>query len=73
MDNKTLRDLREDLVGELDAINLYQMHIDEIDDEEVKKLLSHIRDDEKEHVAELVKAIRSLDPSQEEKFQKEGL
>ncbi|MFA5360367.1 MAG: demethoxyubiquinone hydroxylase family protein [Candidatus Paceibacterota bacterium] len=73
MDNKTLIDLREDLVGELDAINLYQMHIDEIDDEEVKKLLSHIRDDEKEHVAELVKAIRSLDPSQEEKFQKEGL
>jgi uncharacterized protein len=73
MDNKTLIALREDLVGELDAINLYQVHIDEIDDEEVKKVLAHIRDDEKEHVAELVKIIRKLDSSQEEKFQKEEL
>ncbi|MDD3098211.1 MAG: demethoxyubiquinone hydroxylase family protein [Candidatus Pacebacteria bacterium] len=73
MDNKTLIALREDLVGELDAINLYQVHIDEIDDEEVKKVLAHIRDDEKEHVAELVKIIRKLDASQEEKFQKEEL
>ena len=73
MDNKTLIALREDLVGELDAINLYQVHIDEIDDEEVKKVLTHIRDDEKEHVAELVKVIRKLDSSQEEKFQKEEL
>lgn len=73
MDNKTLIALREDLAGELDAINLYQVHIDEIDDEEVKKVLTHIRDDEKEHVAELVKIIRKLDSSQEEKFQKEEL
>ncbi|MDD5760442.1 MAG: demethoxyubiquinone hydroxylase family protein [Candidatus Pacebacteria bacterium] len=73
MDNKILMALREDLIGELGAINLYQTHIDEIDDEEVKKVLSHIRDDEKEHVAELVKAIRKIDPSQDEKFQKENL
>jgi len=73
MDNKTLIALREDLVGELEAINQYQEHIDEIDDEEIKKILAHIRDDEKEHVAELVKIIRKLDPSQEEKFQKEEL
>ena len=62
-----------DLIGELDAINLYQMHIDEIDDEEVKKVLTHIRDDEKEHVAELTKVIRKLDSIQEEMFQKEEL
>jgi rubrerythrin len=73
MDNKTLIALRKDLVGELDAINLYQVHIDEIDDEEAKEVLAHIRDDEKEHVAELVKIIRKLDSSQEEKFQKEEL
>lgn len=73
MDNKTLIALREDLVGELDAINQYQEHIDEMDDEEVKKVLTHIRDDEKEHVAELVKVIRKLDTTQEEKFQKEEL
>jgi len=73
MDNKTLINLREDLVGELGAINQYQEHIDKIDDEEVKKTLSHIRDDEKEHVAELIKIIRKLDGTQEEKFQKEEL
>ena len=73
MDNKTLKNLREDLVGELQAINQYQEHIDESDNEEVKKVLGHIRDDEKEHVAELTKIIRRLDEIQEEKFQKEEL
>jgi rubrerythrin len=73
MDNKTLKSLREDLIGELVAINQYQEHIDEIDDEEVKKILGHVRDDEKEHVAEITKIIRKLDETQEEKFQKEGL
>ena len=73
MDNKILKDLREDLIGELEAINQYQEHIDEIEDEEVKKILSHIRDDEKEHFAELTKIIRKLDETQEEKFQKEEL
>ena len=40
--------LREDLVGELQAINQYQEHIDTIDDEDARKVLEHIRDDEKE-------------------------
>lgn len=73
MDNKTLKNLRKDLVGELEAINQYQEHIDETDDQEVKKILSHIMDDEKEHVAELTKIIRKIDETQEEKFQKEEL
>ncbi len=73
MDNKDLNNLREDLIGELVAINQYQDHIDEAGDEEVKKVMGHIRDDEKEHFAELTKLIRKLDSTQEEKFQKEGL
>ena len=73
MDNKDLKNLREDLIGELDAINQYQEHIDETDDEEIKKVLGHIRDDEKEHFAELTKIIRKIDETQEEKFQKEEL
>lgn len=73
MDNKTLKSLREDLIGELAAINQYQEHIDEIDDEGVKEILGHVRDDEKEHVAEITKIIRKLDETQEEKFQKEEL
>ena len=73
MNNKDLENLRADLIGELEAINQYQEHIDETDNEEIKKVLGHIRDDEKEHFAELTKIIRKLDQLQEEKFQKEGL
>jgi len=73
MNNNDLENLREDLVGELQAINQYQEHIDETDNEKIKKVLSHIRDDEKEHFAELTKLIQELDEVQKEKFQKEGL
>ena len=65
--------LREDLVGELQAINQYQEHIDTLGDEEAIRILEHIRDDEKEHVAELTKLILSLDSTQAEKFKKEEL
>lgn len=60
--------LREDLIGELEAINQYQLHIDNIDNEEVKELLSHIRNDEKEHVAEITHLLTRLDSIQREKF-----
>lgn len=60
--------LREDLMGELQAINQYQAHIDNIDEPEVKELLSHIRDDEKEHVAELTHLIARIDAIQRQKF-----
>ncbi len=73
MNNNDLKNLREDLAGELQAINQYQEHIDETDNEKIKEVLSHIRDDEKEHFAELAKLIQELDATQKEKFQKEGL
>ncbi len=60
--------LREDLMGELQAINQYQAHIDNIDDPEIKKLLAHIRDDEKEHVAEITHTIARIDAVQQKKF-----
>lgn len=65
--------LREDLIGELEAINQYQGHIDSMDNEEARRVLEHIRDDEKEHVAELTKLIQKLDSIQAAKFKKEGL
>ena len=65
--------LREDLIGELEAINQYQAHIDSLDSDEARKVLEHIRDDEKEHVAELAKLIQKLDSIQAAKFKKEGL
>ena len=65
--------LREDLIAELDAINQYQEHIETLEDEEAIRVLEHIRDDEKEHVAELFKLIQTLDPVQAEKLKKETL
>jgi len=65
--------LREDLIGELQAINQYQEHIESLESEEAVTTLEHIIEDEKEHVAELVKLIRNLDPVQAEKFKKEIL
>jgi len=73
MENKDLKNLREDLIGELEAINQYQEHIDEVNNEELKKVLIHIMNDEKEHVAELTKLLQNLDATQKEKFEKEGL
>jgi hypothetical protein len=52
----------------LDAINLYQAHIDTTDNEAAKKILAHIRDDEKEHVAEFMELLKILDPGQDEKL-----
>lgn len=65
--------LRSDLVGELQAINQYQEHIDAMADPNARQTLEHIRDDEKEHVAELTKLIQQLDPTQKAKFEREGL
>jgi hypothetical protein len=65
--------LREDLIGELQAINQYQEHIDTLGDEEAIRVLEHIRDDEKEHFAELTRLVQRLDATQDEKFKKEVL
>ena len=65
--------LRDDLIGELQAINQYQEHIDALENEEALHILEHIRDDEKEHVAELMKLIQKLDPVQAGKFGKKTL
>jgi rubrerythrin len=65
--------LREDLIGELQAINQYQEHIESLESEEAVTTLEHILEDEKEHVAELTKLIQNLDPIQAEKFKKQIL
>ena len=65
--------LRDDLIGELQAINQYQEHIDALENEEALHILEHIRDDEKEHVAELMKLIQKLDTVQAQKFGKKTL
>ena len=65
--------LREELIGELEAINQYQDHLGDIENDEAAKVLQHIISDEREHVAELMKIIQELDPKQAEKFAKKAL
>jgi rubrerythrin len=60
--------LREDLVGELQAINQYHKHVLALEDEEAVITLEHIIEEEKEHVTELLRLIQSLDPIQAEKL-----
>ena len=65
--------LREDLISELQTINQYQEHMLSLEDEEAVTTLEHIIEDEKGHVAELLRLIQALDPVQAEKFKKQIL
>ena len=56
--------LREDLIGELAAINQYQRHAMETMDPRLREIFCRNMNDEKEHVAELMHAIMMLDPVQ---------
>lgn len=60
---KNLARARQSLIEELDAINVYEERIQaEADgDEELKKILAHNRDEEKEHAAMLIKYLRKKD------------
>lgn len=68
---ETLAALREDLVGELQAINQYEAHAARATDPRVRDVLLHIARDEREHVVELLRTIISLDPQQAREFARE--
>lgn len=63
-DTELARALRLDLESELDAINLYAAHIDATDNEEAKRVLRHVMNEEKEHAAMFWELIARLDPKQ---------
>lgn len=66
MDKQELaRAIRQDIIAEHDAVALYQAHIDATDDEAVKRVIKHIMDEEKQHVAEFTVLLHYLDPEQE--------
>jgi len=60
--------LREDLISELQAINQYEDHVLNMENERSVTTLEHIIEEEKEHVVELLRLIQSLDPVQADKF-----
>ncbi len=64
------RAIMQDIAAELDAVAVYQAHIDATDDERARKVLAHARDDEKEHVGEFLALLEILDPEQAEYIKK---
>lgn len=60
--------IRLDIAGELEAIYLYDAHVQATDDAFAKAVLSDIRDEEKAHIGELMTLLRHLDPVEAELF-----
>ncbi len=60
--------IRLDIAGELEAIYVYDAHVQATDDEIAKKIIGDIRDEEKAHVGELMTLLRILDPQEAELF-----
>ena len=50
------------LMEELEAVDWYNQRIDACDDESLRKILQHNRDEEKEHAAMVLEWIRRNDP-----------
>ena len=61
---KDLERARESMIEEFQAINWYQQRIDATDDPELRRILEHNRDEEKEHAALLFEYIKARDPEQ---------
>ncbi|MCJ7450347.1 MAG: ferritin [Candidatus Nanohaloarchaeota archaeon QJJ-9] len=68
-ETKTLERARQSLIEELEAVNWYQERVENVEDEELKDILEHNRDEEKEHVAMLMEWIRENDPQQDREFE----
>lgn len=49
------------LMEELEAVDWYNQRVDACKDEELKRILEHNRDEEKEHAAMLIEWIRRRD------------
>jgi len=52
----------DSLREEMEAVNFYDQRADSTKDENLKKILLHNRDEEKEHAAMLIEWIRQNDP-----------
>jgi ferritin-like protein len=51
------------LMEELEAVDWYNQRVDACRDEDLKKILAHNRDEEKEHAAMVLEWIRRRDPA----------
>jgi len=65
---KNLARARQSLIEELDAINVYEERIQGSNNESLKKVLAHNRDEEKEHAAMLTDWLRKNDSTFDRMF-----
>ncbi len=61
--------IRTAIIAELDATNLYQAQLDNLNSEEAKKVIEHIIDEEREHISELYCLLMKLDKEQMDKME----
>jgi hypothetical protein len=66
---KNLARARQSLIEELDAINVYEERFQASSDEELKRILAHNRDEEKEHAAMLIEYLKKNDVTFDKKFE----
>ena len=71
-DSELARAIRLNVAAEVDAINLYAAHMDATDNESARRILAHIIDEEKEHLAEFLELLKILDPTQALDIEKAG-
>ncbi|MBO5103363.1 MAG: ubiquinone biosynthesis protein COQ7 [Clostridia bacterium] len=62
--NDLITAVRNDIVGELDAINQYNAHIHSTDNELAKRVWTSIKDEERVHVGELLTLLQKLCPDE---------
>jgi len=70
VENTDLKKARQSFIEEAEAINWYETRIEETKDKELKKILAHNRDEEKEHLAMLLEWVRKNDSEQDKAFEK---
>ena len=56
------------LMEELEAVDWYNQRVDACNDEELKAILAHNRDEEKEHAAMVLEWIRRKDPKMDKEL-----
>jgi len=66
----TAQSARLDIIGELEAIVMYQNHFDATDDQDARKTIADIMEEEKVHVGQLFGLLFKLDPESKVQFEK---
>jgi rubrerythrin len=68
--DELIQALRLDIIGEYEAIITYEAHVAATDDTNVKKILLHIADEERQHIGELLQLVNRLCPKEQQNIDK---